>query len=78
MSPYHFLREFKHVVGMSPHQFVLAQRLRRAARRLRQSEDRVADIATESGFSDLSEFNRRFRRLLGLTPSAFRTRRSAS
>src|SRR5579862_4136687 len=76
MSPYHFLREFKRVVGTSPHQFVLAQRLRRAARRLRHSEALVLDIALESGFSDLSEFNRRFRRVLGLTPSAYRARRS--
>jgi transcriptional regulator GlxA family with amidase domain len=44
MSPYHFLREFKRVVGISPHRFVLAQRLRRAARRLRHSEDRVLEL----------------------------------
>jgi AraC family transcriptional regulator len=72
MSPYHFLREFKRVVGMPPHQFVLAQRVRRAAHGLRHSDALVAEIAAESGFADLSEFNRRFRRALGLTPSAFR------
>ncbi len=75
MSPFHLLREFKRVVGMSPHQFVLAQRLRRAARRLRQSDDPVLTVAIEAGFSDLSEFNRRFRRVLGVTPTAFRARR---
>jgi AraC-like DNA-binding protein len=72
MSPYHFLREFKRAVGTSPHQFVLAQRLRRAASKLRHSDDPVLSIAVESGFSDLSEFNRRFRRVLGVTPRAFR------
>ena len=76
MSPYHFLREFKRVIGMSPHQFVLAQRLRAAARRLRRTDDPVLQVAVDSGFSDLSEFNRRFRRVLGLTPSAFRRRSS--
>ncbi|MGH7647556.1 MAG: helix-turn-helix domain-containing protein [Gemmatimonadaceae bacterium] len=76
MSPYHFLREFKRVVGMSPHQFVLAQRVRRAAHTLRHSDALVAEVAADSGFADLSEFNRRFRRTLGLTPTAFR-RRSA-
>jgi AraC-like DNA-binding protein len=72
MSPFHFLREFKRVVGTTPHQFVLSLRLRRAAARLRHSRDPVLQIAFEAGFSDLSEFNRRFRRLLGTSPRAYR------
>jgi len=72
MSPYHFLRIFRQVTGMTPHQYVLHTRLHRAARRLRASADPVSMIAFEAGFNDLATFNRRFHRLIGMTPSAFR------
>ena len=74
MSPYHFLRTFRSVVGITPHQFVLGQRLRRAAVKLRQSDAPISTIAYDAGFNDLSTFNRRFRRMTGLTPTAFRRR----
>jgi len=72
MSPFHFLRTFRSVVGMTPHQFVLGARLRRAAVRLRQSDESVSAIAYEAGFNDLSTFNRRFRRIMGIAPIAYR------
>lgn len=71
-SPYHFLRIFRQVVGMTPHQYVLRTRLHRAAVRLRRSNEPVSAIAFDAGFGDLSTFNRRFRRVLGASPSAFR------
>jgi AraC family transcriptional regulator len=77
MSPYHFLRTFRHVAGMAPHQYVLRTRLHRAAVRLRTSSDPVSAIAFEAGFGDLSTFNRRFRRIMGCSPGAYRTRRQA-
>lgn len=75
MSLFHFLRTFRQVVGMTPHQFILRTRLARAALRLRQSADPVASIAFEAGFNDLSTFNRRFRRVLGVNPAAYRAKR---
>jgi len=74
MSPFHFLREFKRVVGMTPHQFVISIRMRRAADHLRRQGGSVLQAAVEAGFSDLSEFNRRFRRVLGETPGEYRAR----
>jgi AraC-like DNA-binding protein len=74
MSPYHCLREFRRVVGMTPYQYILARRLRRAAGRLRDGADPILQVALEAGFADLSEFNRRFRRALGMTPGAYRAR----
>jgi AraC-like DNA-binding protein len=71
-SPYHFLRVFRRVVGMTPHQFVLRTRLHRAAVRLRRSEEAISAIAFDAGFNDLSTFNRRFRRLMGMSPSGYR------
>lgn len=76
MSPFHFLRMFRQIVGMTPYQFVLHTRLHRAAVRLRRSREAVSSIALEAGFGDLSTFNRRFRRVMGLSPSAYRARKS--
>jgi AraC family transcriptional regulator len=72
MSPYHFLRTFRSVVGSTPHQFILRTRLHRAAVSLRRSDDSISSIAFASGFNDLSTFNRRFRRFIGLSPGAYR------
>ncbi|HEY4171636.1 MAG TPA: AraC family transcriptional regulator [Rhodopila sp.] len=74
MSPYHFLRTFRSVVGLTPHQFVLRTRLHEAAVSLRRSDDSITSIAFGSGFNDLSTFNHRFRRFMGVSPSAYRTR----
>jgi len=75
MSPYHFLRTFRQVAGMTPHQLVLRTRLHRAAVRLRTSDDPVSAIAFDAGFGDLSTFNRRFRRLMGRSPRGYRAAR---
>jgi AraC family transcriptional regulator len=74
-SPYHFLRTFRHVAGMTPYQFLLKTRLHRAAVRLRRSDETISTIAFEAGFNDLSTFNRRFRRVMGEAPGAYRVRR---
>lgn len=72
MSPYHFLRTFRAVVGMAPHQFLIHTRLHRAAVRLRRTADSISAIAFGAGFGDLSTFNRRFRRVFGCSPRQFR------
>jgi AraC-like DNA-binding protein len=72
MSPYHFLRTFREVVGMTPYQYVLRTRLHRAAVLLRRSSAPISTIAFDAGFNDLSTFNRRFRRLMGSSPRAYR------
>lgn len=77
MSKYHFLRTFRRCVGMTPYQFVLGVRLRRAAVRLRTTPAPVAAIAFDAGFGDLSTFNARFRAVFGDSPRAYRTRRGS-
>ncbi|MFA6268112.1 MAG: AraC family transcriptional regulator [Pseudolabrys sp.] len=72
MSPYHFLRTFRHIAGVTPHQYILRTRLHRAALQLRAGRAPIATIAYDAGFNDLSTFNRRFRRLMGVTPGDYR------
>ena len=72
LSPYHFLRTFESVTGVTPHQYVLRTRLRRAAMQLELEPASVLDVALGSGFGDVSNFNRSFRAEFGLSPRAYR------
>lgn len=72
MSKYHFLRTFRSLVGMTPHQFLLDLRMRRAATRLGTTRSSISAIAFDSGFGDLSAFNARFKRVFGMSPGRFR------
>lgn len=74
LSPFHFLRTFQQVAGVTPHQYLLRVRLRHAAVRLATGQDKVLDIALDSGFGDVSNFNRTFRAEFGLNPRAYRAR----
>jgi AraC-like DNA-binding protein len=76
MSPFHFLRTFRQVVGLSPHQYVLRTRLHRAAVRLRRSDEPISEIAYDAGFNDLSTFNRRFKKVMGVNPGNYRSHAS--
>jgi AraC family transcriptional regulator len=73
LSPFHFLRTFERVTGVTPHQYVLRARLRAAAARLLDDDSQVVDVALDCGFGDVSNFNRAFRTEFGLAPRAFRT-----
>jgi AraC family transcriptional regulator len=73
ISPYHFLRTFRQVVGLTPHQFLLRRRLREAALLLRTTAGPVLEIALDVGFGDLSNFNHTFRAVFGTTPTKYRT-----
>jgi AraC-like DNA-binding protein len=76
MSKYHFLRSFRRSLGVTPYQYLLRTRLRRAALKLTTTAEPVAAIAYEAGFGDLSTFNAHFRRSFRQSPSAFRRGRS--
>jgi AraC family transcriptional regulator len=74
MSEFHFLRTFKQVMQVSPHQYILRARLRNAAVQLKTRRDKVLEVALDSGFGDLSNFNHAFRAEFGVSPTQFRTR----
>src|SRR5579862_5548256 len=83
LSPYHFLRTFERLTGITPHQYVRRARLRDAASRLAAEREKVLDIAYDCGFGDVSNFNRAFRSEFGVNPLMWkernlRVRRSAA
>jgi len=78
LSAFHFLRVFNKVLGVTPHQYLVRTRLRRAARLLAEGNSPVTDVALDSGFADLSNFVRSFRRAAGVPPSEFRRSRKAA
>ena len=73
MSAYHFARLFKTSTGLSPHQYVLAQRIERAKHLLLGGKSSVIDVALESGFNDQSYFSKMFRKATGVPPMRYRS-----
>lgn len=74
LSPFHFLRVFRRVTGVTPHQYVVGARLRLAVQLLLDTKKPVTTIAYDAGFGDLSNFVRTFHREVGTSPGAFRRR----
>jgi AraC-like DNA-binding protein len=72
ISPFHFLRLFAGVLGVTPHQYLVRSRLRHAARLLADDTRSVTDVAYDVGFADLSNFVRTFHRAAGVSPRKFR------
>ena len=72
LSAFHFLRTFAAVLGVTPHQYLLRSRLRRAARLLAEESLPITDVAYDVGFGDLSNFVRTFHRAAGVSPRGFR------
>ena len=72
LSPFHYLRTFEKLTGVTPHQFLLRTRLRAAATRLTSGRARILDVALDAGFGDISNFNRAFRTEFGVSPRVFR------
>jgi len=78
LSSFQFLRAFRALTGVTPHQFILRTRLRSAAARIAADSVRIIDVALDAGFSDLSNFNHAFRAEFGATPTSFRDRARAN
>jgi AraC-like DNA-binding protein len=72
LSPFHFLRLFSSVLGVTPHQYLVRSRLRHAARLLADDARSITDVAYDVGFGDLSNFVRTFHRAAGVPPLRFR------
>lgn len=72
MSQYYFCRLFKQSTGLTPHQYLIQQRVERAKQLLKQSELTITEVAVECGFTHQSHFAKYFRKATGFTPKQFR------
>ncbi|MDD2463044.1 MAG: AraC family transcriptional regulator [Desulfobulbus sp.] len=71
LSLFHFQREFKRQMGITPHEYLHDFRVHQAIKMLMASAD-VADVAFRVGFFDQSHFSRVFRKAVGVPPGRFR------
>jgi AraC family transcriptional regulator len=72
MNLFYFARLFKQSTRMSPHQYVLDQRIQRAKQLLRNSPITIFEASVRTGFVDQAHFTKVFRRLVGVTPTQYR------
>jgi AraC family transcriptional regulator len=72
MSPHHFARSFKKDTGLSPHRYVIRQRVERAKALLANTDLTVFEVARAVGFANHSHLSSHVRRLLGVSPGALR------
>jgi two-component system, response regulator YesN len=63
---------FKSQVGLPPTRYVIKMRMEDAAKRLRDTYERVTEIAAGSGFNSDSYFARAFKKVYGMTPTQYR------
>jgi AraC family transcriptional regulator len=73
MSPHYFSELFKQSLNFSPYQYVLRRRIEHARKLLNDPGVSVFEAAVRSGFSDQSHFTKIFRRVVGVTPTGYRT-----
>ncbi len=72
ISPTYFASLFKQATGISPHQYVIQQRVERAKLMLSRTNLTIADIALKVGFSSQSHLTQQFKRITGMTPKQVR------
>ena len=71
-SSSHFMRWFKKMTGDSFASYVNDKRLTGAAEALRRTNDKILTVSQDVGFSNLSNFNRQFKKRYGVTPREYR------
>lgn len=69
-------RQCRRTLGISPRSLIQRQRIEHAVQLITTTDATIGEIAAACGFYDQSSFTRQFRRLLGLTPGAYRVHRS--
>ncbi len=75
LSPNHFLRSYKQLFGMSPHQYLSERRLQKSKSLLLQTDKSITDICLEVGFQSPSSFSGLFSKRFSMTPSQFRQKK---
>lgn len=76
ISQFHFSHLFKQTLGISPHQYLLQQRIERAKQLLKQTNQSILEIALQCGFNSHSHLGQQFRQITGVTPKVYRNNRN--
>jgi AraC family transcriptional regulator len=74
VSPFYFTRMFRKTLGVTPHQFLLRQRIQKSLKLVEEGKLSLSQIAAEAGFYDQAHFTRAFRKLIGTTPAEYARR----
>ncbi len=72
ISPSYLSYLFKQETGQTLTDYINTQRVERAARRLQNTDDTVAEIAEDVGILDVNYFTKIFKKSMGVTPTAYR------
>lgn len=75
-SKFHFIRLFKKTYGNTPHQYLIQVRIDRAKQLLKKDLP-VSDACFGVGFESISSFKALFKKVVGLTPTAYRDQHRA-
>ena len=70
---FRLIRLFRERTGLPPHALQIAHRVK-AARRMLEAGETIAQVAAATGFADQSHLHRHFQRSLGLTPAKYQRR----
>jgi AraC-like DNA-binding protein len=74
VSKYHFLRCFAATYGKTPTVYLTERRIERAQDLLRATNLTVTEVCFLVGYTSLGSFSSKFRRLVGVSPSAYQAR----
>ncbi len=74
VSPFHFIRQFEALFGLTPHQFRIQSRLDHARVLLARGEHSVTEVCMEIGMSSLGSFSDLFTRRIGESPVSYQRR----
>jgi AraC-like DNA-binding protein len=72
LSPYYLIRAFRRAYKQTPHQYLVGRRIARAKELLRNSDLSITEICVTVGFESLGSFSTLFRKVAGISPSAYR------
>ena len=78
MSAGHLSREFRRAYGESPYSYLMTRRIERAMALLRRGDLSVTEVCFAVGCASLGTFSTRFTELVGMSPSAYRSRQAGA